>query len=169
MGTKMLFLNEWGTILRKNIQWYISVRHKHLRHHHTKANKPSKMFLNMFTTPNTSGWTQTETKHEIKDKTHKPTQVSLVFLSAGDAVKRTVSFFYPVFSSSDVGVIVVLLGVVFLSPCLHLSSPICHFPPSPSSVDPKGLNLHHHLISSRFISVYTHVLSSASLCSFFLK
>lgn len=95
-----------------------------LRHHHTKANKPSKMFLNMFTTPNTSGWTQTETKHEIKDKTHKPTQVSLVFLSAGDAVKRcTVSFFYPVFSSSDVGVIVVLLGVVFLSLSVSISLP----------------------------------------------
>lgn len=40
---------------------------------------------------------------------------------------------------------------VSLSLCLHLSSPICHFPPSPSSVDPKGLHLHHHLISSHVL------------------
>lgn len=142
-----------------------------LRHHHTKANKPSKIFLNMFITPNRSGWTDTEKKHKIKEKTHKPTQVSLVFLSAGDAVKRcTVSFFSPVFSSSDVGVIVVLLGVVFLSlsPSLfpNLSFPsepiLCRSQRTPSPPSSS------YLVTC-FISVYTQPVLSPGLSLFILS
>lgn len=128
------------------------------------------MFLNMFTTPNTSGWTQTETKHKIKDKTHKPTQVSLVFLSAGDAVKRTVSFFYPVFSSSDVGVIVVLLGVVFLSLSVSISLPqsVISLRAHPLSI-PKDsifiivLFLYTHTSSPRPLSVHSFLNKKRSI------
>lgn len=121
------------------------------------------MFLNMFTTPNTSGWTQTETKHEIKDKTHKPTQVSLVFLSAGDAVKRTVSFFYPVFSSSDVGVIVVLLGVVFLSLSVSISLPqsVISLRAHPLSIPKDSIFI--IILSRHVLFLYTHTSSPRPL------